>query len=427
MGYVFNFPDIGEGLEEGIIAEWYVKIGSEVETGDPLVKMETDKVVTDIPSPRTGIVTKTYGKVGEVIEVGSPLVEINIAGEEEVKQEEVLEEEGAGVVGVIEVAGKDDVMPVSDEVVTSTKKVEESGRRKVLATPVARALAKDLEVDITLIAGTGPGGRVMKDDIRNFQSNMNGKQTDSNSKALSIEVSKDLDELGEVEVVQMSQVRKTIARNMIHSKQNAAHMSLFDEAEVSELVALRDKIKGKYQEQGVKISYLHFLLKAIALTLKKFPSLNSVMNMDEGTITLKKYYNLGLAVDAPQGLVVPVLKNVDQLSIVQISQQSNDIARRAREGKLSMNDLKGGTFSVTNFGSIGGRFAVPVINYPQAAILGAGKIYKKPVVKNNVVLPGVVMPLSISVDHRIVDGGEVTRFMNDIIEYLENPYLLLVE
>jgi pyruvate dehydrogenase E2 component (dihydrolipoamide acetyltransferase) len=429
MKYTFNFPDIGEGLEEGTIAEWYVEPGSKVETGDPLVKMETDKVVTDIPSPRNGTIVERFGEEGEVVEVGNPLVIIQLEGEESSEEQQEnfeVEEEGAGVVGTIEVASGNDIMPASNEGVaeaTTTKSLPS----KALATPVARALARDLGVDINQVTGSGNNGRVMKEDIIAFK-NQNQQQPVASTPAQQQPVISNNYAFDEtVEELPLTQIRKTIAKNMVYSKQNAAHMTLFDEAEVSELVKLRDKIKHRYSEKGVKISYLHFLLKAIALSLRHHPQLNAEMDLENNKMILKKYYHLGIAVDAPQGLVVPVLKHADKISLFDIALQTNQLAEKARNSQLSMDDMKGGTFTITNFGSIGGRFAVPVINYPQAAILGAGKIFKKPVVKNDEVVAGTVMPLSISVDHRIVDGGEVTRFMNRVIEYMEDPYLLLLE
>jgi pyruvate dehydrogenase E2 component (dihydrolipoamide acetyltransferase) len=213
---------------------------------------------------------------------------------------------------------------------------------------------------------------------------------------------------------------------MIQSKHNAAHMSVFDEAEISELIKVRSRFKDSYLSEGVKLSYLPFILKAAAVALKEFPLLNSEMNLEAGQLILKKYYNIGIAVDTDEGLVVPVIRNVDQLSIKEIAREVNSIAEKARKRELGLNDMKNGTFTITNFGSIGGQFAVPVINYPQAAILGIGKLMKKPVVLNEQIVPGNILPLSISVDHRIVDGGEVSRFMNRIIEFISDPISLIM-
>lgn len=428
MRYIFKFPDIGEGLDEGTIAEWYVQKGQEVEMGESLVKMETDKVVTDIPSPKSGRIAQVYGQVGETIHVGEPLVEFDLPGVEgEAAQEEAgkpdfepITEEGAGVVGTLEIADNSAYLPPTDEAESENfgATTDAGKRKKALATPVARAMAKDLNIDINQVVGTGPAGRVMKEDIRNHR-------TKATSTVQKTPMSSELPDQP-VEVIKMSQIRKAIAKNMIRSKQQAAHMSMFDEVEISELIRVREQYKNRFAAEGIRLSFLPFILKATATALKEFPLLNAEMNLEAGELVLKKYYNLGIAVDADDGLVVPVIRNVDRLTIKEIAIETNRIAEKARNRNLSLDDMKDGTFSITNFGSIGGQFAVPVINYPQAAILGVGKLMKKPVVKDDQVVPGNVLPLSISVDHRIVDGGEVTRFMNRIMEYLSDPVSLIM-
>jgi len=428
MKYIFKFPDIGEGLEEGTIAEWYVEKGQEVKMGEPIVKMETDKVVTDIPSPKTGIISMKYGKAGETINVGDPLVEIDMpdingkeAQDEASKPEFEPVEEGASVVGTLEVAGNAAFLPPTDEVYPSSGD-ESKGKepaRKALATPVARAMANELKIDINKVQGTGPAGRVMKADIQDYH---------DKRKKLAASVNARREELfePEVEVVELSQIRKAIARNMINSKHQAAHMSLFDEVEVSKLIEARNNYKERLASENIKLSYLPFILKAVAQALKEFPSLNSEMDLEGGKLFLKKYYNIGIAVDTEEGLVVPVIKNVDRLSIRELAARVTEIAEKSRTRSLTMDDMKNGSFTITSFGSIGGQFAVPVINYPQAGILGIGRIVEKPVIKDGQIVPGSLMPLSVSVDHRIVDGGEVSRFMNRIMEFLGDPVSLIM-
>ncbi len=431
MRYIFNFPDIGEGLDEGTIVEWYVQKGQRVEAGQPLVNMETDKVVTDIPSPKSGTIVATYGKEGETIHVGSPLVEIEIEGVEgaaaveEATRIEQVEEEGAGVVGTLEVAGNNAFLPSSNEGFdTMTAKIDERPQRKALATPVARSMARELGVDINKVTGTGPGGRVTTQDIDNYIKKQSVAQVvpaPTHPKALAPEVGP------LVEYEPLTQIRKTIARNMIQSKHNAAHMSVFDEVEVSELVRIRAKYKAIFAEKGIKLSYLPFILKALSLTLRHHKVLNAQLDLDNNRIIYKKYFNIGIAVDTDEGLVVPVIRNVDTLSIFEIASQINQISEKARTRKLSLEDMKDGTFTVTNYGSIGGQFAVPVINYPQVGILGVGRMVEKPVIKGGEIVKGIVLPLSLSVDHRIVDGGEVARFLNRLMAYLEDPVSLIME
>ncbi|GAB1373299.1 hypothetical protein MASR1M46_01790 [Bacteroidales bacterium] len=230
-----------------------------------------------------------------------------------------------------------------------------------------------------------------------------------------------------VEIETTSQIRKTIARNMIQSKHNAAHMTVFEEVEISELDKVRKRFKEVYSQSGVKLTYLAFIIKAAALSLKKFRALNAEMDMERGNMIYKKYYNIGIAIDTPKGLVVPVIRNADKLTIKEIAIEIQNLSDKAKDGKLTLDDMKDGTFTITSYGSIGGLFAVPVINYPQAGILGIGRIDKKPVVKGESIVPGLVLPLSLSVDHRIADGGETARFINTIMSYLSDPVSIIME
>lgn len=431
MRYIFRFPDIGEGISEGKILQWYVKKGMTIKSGDPLVKMETDKVVTDIPSPKDGVIVTVFGKEGEVINVEDPLVELEIEGvegEEAQKialerpapaHEEVVEEKGFGVVGTIEVAGDAALLPSSDEGIPAPSEAPPEKPRKALATPVARAMAKDLGLDIGNIPGTGPNRRVTKKDIQVYYERL---QKGTVKPAAKEEIPAE----PRIDYQPLTQIRKAIARNMIRSKQSAAHMTAFEEVEVSELIQLRKRHKEQAAAEGIKLTYMAFILKAVAMALKKHPTLNSEMDLEAGRMLLKKYYNIGIAVDTEEGLVVPVIRDVDRLTIRQLAQKVMEIADKARERKLTLEDFKDGTFTITNYGSIAGTFGVPVINYPQAGILGIGRIMNVPVVKDNEVAVGNVLPLSLSVDHRIVDGGDAARFLLTVMGFLKDPVSLLL-
>lgn len=433
MRYIFKFPDIGEGITEGKILKWYVQKGQEIKSGESVVKMETDKVVTDIPSPKDGTIAAVFGSEGEVINVGDPLIEIEIEGVvgEEAQEaarkepkpltEEAIDEKGFGVVGTLEVAGDAAHLPVSDEGMPAEAKKEELPRRKALATPVARAMAKDFGIDINRVPGTGPAGRVMKKDIQTYYDALQKGEVNA---AAAIEA--EPPGVSPVEYSELSQIRKAIARNMVRSKQSAAHMTAFEEVEVSCLVNLRSQYKEQFSEEGLKFSYLPFILKAAVAALKRHPALNSEMDLENNRMIYKKYYNIGVAVDTEDGLVVPVIRNVDTLSIRELTAKIMTTAEKARERQLTLDDFKDGTFSVTNYGSIAGTYGVPVINYPQAAILGIGRIMKIPIVQNDEIVVGQVLPLSISVDHRIVDGGDTARFLLDLKKYLHDPVSLLL-
>lgn len=440
MRFVFNFPDLGEGLEEGTILEWFVSEGDSVKVGDSLVQMETDKVVADIPSPRSGTIAVRHGNVGDVIHVGSPLVEIEIEGAGEGREssgevkgnagvdkqaavnaglpvEAISEsEDGAAVVGTMELAGEGGLLAASDEVFAETEPDEE--RHKVLATPVARAMAKEMGIDINNVPGSGPSGRVKKEDILNFKSPSAETSGRTDAFATGIE---------DVTYKPLTQIRKTIAKNMLHSKHNAAHMSVFEEVEISVLKEVVTKYKPKFAGKDVKLTYLSFVVKAVAQALKQHPQLNSQIDTENNRMIFRNRYHIAIAVDAPDGLVAPVIRDADRLSIFEIAKKIGELAQKARERKLALEDMKEGSFTITSFGSIGGIFATPVINYPQAGILGIGRILKTPIVKDDEIVIGNIMPVSLTVDHRIVDGGETTRFVKRVMDYLSDPVSLLMD
>ena len=438
MRFVFNFPDLGEGLEEGTILEWFVSEGDNVKVGDTLVQMETDKVVADIPSPKNGTIVARHGDVGDVIHVGSALVEIEIEGVgesgEKVQESTGIDkqtavgvestvqaisesEDGAAVVGTMELAGDGAVMAASEEVSSQAGQVD-AGLQKVLATPVARAIAKEMGININEVPGSGPSGRVKKEDIMNFK---------SPSAEIIGRVSSSTTGVEDVTYKPLTQIRKTIAKNMIHSKHNAAHMSVFEEVEISVLKEVVTKYKPKFADKEVKLTYLAFVVRAVAQALKQHPQLNSQIDSENNRMLFRNRYHIGIAVDAPDGLVVPVIRDADRLSIFDIAKRIGELAQKARERKLTLEDMKEGSFTITSFGSIGGIFATPVINYPQAGILGIGRILKTPIVKDDEIVIGNIMPVSLTVDHRIVDGGETTRFVKRVMEYLSDPVGLLMD
>jgi len=421
MNYIFNFPDIGEGITDGVIIEWRVETGQEVKTGDPLVEMETDKVVTDIPSPKDGKVIKLYGKAGDTIEVDSPLVELEIAGgapQEEAAPEEA--EEHFGVVGSSESAGAGDVLPSSSEGTEKRPQKEPKGKRKkVKATPVARNYAAQIGVDIQAVEGTGPQGRVMKADIKSYHDRSKTSAPAEHTPAQTQAPPRKAE--GRITEVPLTSIRKTIAKNMLQSKQSTAHMSLFEEVEISELVALRQRYKQKFEDMGIQLTYLPFFLKAAARALSEHPSINSEMDLENNRLLYKNYYHIGIAVDTEDGLVVPVIRDVDKKEISQLAEEIQEKARRARERSLTLDEFKGASFTVTSYGSIGGLWGTAVINYPQAGILGLGRIHQQPVVRNGAIVVGTVLPVSLTVDHRIVDGGTSSRFVNAFMAYVQNP------
>lgn len=447
----YKFPDIGEGIREGTLTKWLVQVGDEVKEGQDVAEIETDKMTTTLPAAASGKVHELHVEEYGTLEVGKVFMTIDNGSADEVEsQEEPSEpvqeepsqpaqkeqeaeeesrekvEEEAGVVGQI-LSGRDE-LPPSNEGQEEIKKLQP--RKKALATPVARKLAKDLGVDIQEIEGTGPGGRVMKEDIEKFahgkveqEGNVEGK-VEGKDLVLQTPESKVTEEIDEKREA-LSRIRMTIMDRMDESKNKLVHTTILEEIDVSELVEFREKMKTKVGEE-VKLTYLPFIMKAIVLALKAFPVLNSSLDEEKGEIVYKKNYNIGIATDTERGLVVPVLFDVERKSILEIAQESQELAELARDSKLTLEHLRGGTFSITNYGAIGGSFGTPIINYPESAILGIGRIQEKPVVRDGRIVIGHMLPLSLSFDHRIIDGASAVRFVAVLEEALSNPELLLL-
>lgn len=435
----YKFPDIGEGIREGTLTKWLVKVGDQIKEGQDVAEIETDKMTTTLPAAASGKVHELHVEEYGTLEVGKVFMSIDdgSAGEEVSKEEpsqpapeeqEVEEEsrekveEEAGVVGQI-LSGRDE-LPPSNEGQEEIKKPQ--SKKKALATPVARKMAKDLGVDIQEIEGTGPGGRVMKEDIQKFAHGKVEQEDKVDAKDLVPEIpeSKVTEEIDEKREP-LSRIRMTIMERMDQSKNELVHTTILEEIDVSQLVEFREKMKTEVGED-VKLTYLPFIMKAIVLALKAFPVLNSSLDEEKGEIVYKKNYNIGIATDTERGLVVPVLFDVERKSILEIAQESQELAELARDSKLTLEHLRGGTFSITNYGAIGGSFGTPIINYPESAILGIGRIQEKPIVKDGRIVVGHMLPLSLSFDHRIIDGASAVRFVAILEEALSNPELLLL-
>ena len=447
MKHDFLFPDIGEGIHEGTLTKWLVKKGDSVNEGDSLVEVETDKVTTEIPAPKSGTIAELKFKEGDVINVGDVFIVIDTAGgavdedstaeevpeideedkkQEKAEKEEVVEEETAGVVG--EVVASSDEIPSSDEA-GSTSTVKKEKTSKALATPVARKLAKDLNVDINQVDGTGPAGRVMKEDIKNASEEKDSGKKAKDTKAtvarpLSASQTDDMSE--REERIPLSRIRQTIAEKMSESRFTIPHTTAMDEIDVTELYEFRKKYKDKLGED-VSLTFLPFIIKAVIAGLKQFPEFNASLDEETNELVLKHYYNIGIATDTDRGLMVPVLEDADNLSIVDIAKGIEELSEGARDNKLDLGQLRGSTFSVTNYGSIGGMFGIPIINYPESAILGIGRIQEKPVVVDGRIVARRMLPLSLSYDHRIIDGASGAKLLNILKDLLMDPEVLLLK
>ncbi len=417
MAFEFKFPDIGEGLTEGEIVRWLVKEGDEVKEGQPLVEVETDKALAEIPSPKTGVILKILAKEKEIIKVGQVIV---IIGEEgEALAAPPPRPGSVGVVGELEEAPEEAPSVTVTAEPVKTVLVSEHA----LATPAVRSLAKEMGVDINKMKGSGPEGRVLEKDVRQF-ADAKGKPPEPEKKVTKV---KKYDLYGYVDRIPLRGVRRSIAKAMVKSKYTAPHVITMDEADVTELWKIREKEKKTAEKKGIRLTILPFIVKAVIAGLSEHPYLNASLDDEHEEIILKKYFNIGVATDTPEGLMVPVVKNAKDKSILQIADELTQLVEKARNRTIDLADLRGGTFTISNYGALGGIYATPIINYPEVAILGVGKMKDTPLVRNGKLVVRKILSLSLSFDHRVVDGGEGARFLNTVIARLEDPDLILLE
>ncbi|MFA7106433.1 MAG: dihydrolipoamide acetyltransferase family protein [Candidatus Izemoplasmatales bacterium] len=420
--YEFKFADIGEGIHEGKILEYNFNVGDKIEEGETLVVIETDKVNAEIPVPVDGIIKKLGPKVGEIVHVGEILAVIDDNSEKDTTMKDFEEKDSkdsdksdeAGVVGKLE---------VSDEVIASSNETynEQTPSKRVLATPVARKLANDKGLNINDIKGSGEHGRVLKTDIENYSSVSNNENISINKYEIPKVDAKNNDRREKI-----SQLRKSVVKAMTISKSIIPHTTLIDELDVTDLVNFRNSHKEMAKTEGVKLTYMPFIVKALVRSIKDYPIFNSSFDHENEEIIYRSNINIGIAVDTPEGLIVPNVKNADQLSLFGIAESIETLAQLAKERKIQISDLQNGTITITNFGAFDAISGTPVIKHPEVAILGIGKIMKKPVVINNEIVIRDIAPLSLTFDHRIIDGADGGRFMIAFKKYLKDPLLLLM-
>lgn len=420
MAFEFKLPDIGEGVHEGEIVQWLVKPGDAIQEDQALVEIMTDKVTAEIPSPVTGVIQELRGKEGEVIQVGTVIA--------------VIDQQGAGAAAPKkaaaapkEVAGSatDFVPTVASTPTRAVASTETNGKAtavmaapartdRVLAAPATRKLARQMGVDLSVVTGSGPRGRITSSDVKAFQGG--GRMAARPGTFVSQGERRE----------KFGGLRKKIAEHLVKSKQTAPHFAYVEEVDMTRLVQMREELLPVAEERGVKLTYLPFFIKAVIAGLRQYPVLNSQLDEAAQELVYKNDYHIGVAVATDQGLIVPVVKHADQKDLFALAAEIKTLADKARAGKLSLEDLKGGTFTLTSIGSIGGLFGVPIINYPEVAIMGINKIEKRPVVRNDQIVIRDIMHLSISCDHRVVDGAEAAMFVKEVIRYLENPTRILL-
>lgn len=391
----FKFPDVGEGIAEAEIVRWLVKEGDSVKEDQDLLEVETDKALLTLNSPYTGKVTRLHGKEGDMIKVGDVLTTFDAGGEEATVEAE--KKDSGTVVGSL---SDDEAVEVA---------------RPVQATPAVRLLARQMRVDLGSVKGTGPGGRITKEDVERAAA-----KTDQPIDGAS-------DTYGPVEKIPLRGIRRTVAKRMAEASKRVAEVTIWEDADITELEQVRAKEQKVAEEKGVRLTYLPFLIKAVLPALKAHPYFNASLDETAEAIILKKYFNIGIAVDTSDGLIVFVIKNADNKNILDLAREIATLAEKARHRKIDLHELRGSTFTITNYGVVGASYGTPIINYPEVAIVGLGKIEDRAVVRNGQIVIRKIMPLSLAFDHRVIDGVEAGRFLGVVIKHLEDPNLMLLE
>ena len=389
MAYEFRLPDLGEGITEVELRRWLVKEGNRVEEHQAIVEVETDKAVVDVPSPRTGTVARIHRQEGETVRVGEVLLEIAGEGEQH------LPEPGGhppsvGIVGVL---------PEPEE------------EPAVRATPLVRKLARERGIELKGIRGSGPHGSITPEDLEQIAAPQPSPGED----------------FGPVERLPLRGVRRTTARNLLVSQQLTAFVTTMEEADVTELWQLREREQQAVEARGAHLTFLPFFIKAAQHALREHPSFNASIDDATETIIIKKYYHFGIAVETPDGLMAPVIRDVDRKSIIELATEIQALGRSARERTIGLGQLKGSSFTITDYGHFGGLFATPVINWPDVAILGFGRIVERPWVHRGEIAIRRILPLSLTFDHRVTDGADAGRFLAKVARYLEDLALLFIE
>jgi pyruvate dehydrogenase E2 component (dihydrolipoamide acetyltransferase) len=422
----FVLPDLGEGLVEAEIRNVLVKEGDVVREDSPLLEVETDKAQVEIPSPFAGRVEKIHVQPGQTVKVGQPLVSFGDAtgASTQTRPAPALAARA----------------PAPAPAQTKAPAPAPADGLPVPATPSTRRLARELGVDLQAVRGSGPGGRVTDDDVRGATGKPSGTQQAVAKATAPAGPAKPLatvgleppplpkfEQWGPVERQPLSHLRRTIAERMALSAALIPHVTHFDKADITDLNAMVMRSFETAKQHGITLTLTSFLLKAAALALREYPQFNASLDAGAGELILKRYCHLGIAVATDRGLIVPVIRDVDKKPVMDLARELAALAVRVREGKATLDDLRGGTFTVTNIGALGGTGAIPIINYPEVAILGVARGREEPVVRGGQIVPRTMLPITLTFDHRVADGADGARFAQAIIRRLEAPETLFVE
>lgn len=426
----FKLPELGENIEEADIVSVLVKPGDDVAKDQALIEIETDKATIEVPSSHSGKIKEVLVKTGEKAKVGQVIVKIE-TGEpvtnEISEQKETRKETKPSEEIPPEVSPKD--TPLKGE--RETKPEEFDNQPPILkgaapAAPSVRRLARELGVDINSVPGSGPAGRISMDDVKNYVKKLNEGRMEGISPGIKKEPLPDFSVYGNVRKEKMSKIRKVTATHLSYAWSSIPHVTQFDKADITELEKIRKELNPEVEEAGGKLTVTSILLKVCTEALKRFPQFNSSIDMENMEIIYKDYYNIGIAVDTEHGLIVPVIRDADKKNLKQLSVELTNLAVKARNRKVSPDELQGGNFSITNLGGIGGTSFTPIVNSPEVAILGVSRSSYEPVLKDGRFVPRLMLPLSLSYDHRIIDGADAAKFLRWVCEALEQPIKILL-
>ena len=420
-----HVPDIGDFSDVDVI-EVHVSEGDQVAGEDPLITLETDKAAMDVPAPAAGTVGSLSVKAGDKVSEGDLILTLNVAAATASAPaarpaEKTQPATDAG-------PSKTAIMPRATPTPATPAKrgelppIDEQAFSRAHASPAVRRFARELGVDLGQVSGTGLKGRIINEDVKAFvKAVMSGQQLASAAPALPAVPEVDFAKYGEIEVQALSRIQKISGPRLHASWINLPHVTQFDQADITELEERRQTLKGKAEKQGARLTPLAFLVVACVKTLKEFPKFNTSLDPSGESLVYKKYFHIGFAADTPNGLVVPVIKNADQKSLLQIARELAELSARARDGKLPATDMQGGTFTISSLGGIGGTAFTPIINAPEVAILGVSRSQMQPVYQEGEFVPRLMLPLCLSYDHRIIDGASAARFTTFLSAQLADP------
>lgn len=441
----FKIPELGENIKSASIVKVLVKVGDVIEIDQAVLELETDKATIEVPSDIAGKVISISVNEGDTVTIGQEIFAIDEAGGGETPiQEPIIAQKAEAPVEVIvapttieekvEIPEKEEVFVPAPTVAADGPKVIVENQPPIVpnaapAAPSVRRLAREIGVDVNQIKGSGPGGRILLDDVKAFSKILHQQRNEIQHIRAEQhqEPLPDFTKFGEIEMQPMSNIRYKTAEHLSHAWHTIPHVTQFDKADISALEEFRKSYAKEADKQGVKLTVTAILVKVIALALKKFPQFNASVDMQNKQLIYKKYYNVGIAVDTDFGLMVPVIRNADKMNVIEIAREMNVLAEKARTKKAGIADLSGGCFTITNLGGIGGTAFTPIVNAPEVAILGVSRGQIEPVYIDGKFEPRLMLPFSLSYDHRIIDGADGIRFLRWIIDAIENPMKLIVE